>query len=76
MKYIIDACVADYDNKIGTWLCFINTVQNFKNVEYLFTAALHDARLKRVFNSDFLVDDYGSSIKYLDFLEKYNLSII
>jgi len=76
MKYIIDACVADYDNKIGTWLCFVNTVQNFKNVEYLFTAALHDARLKRVFNSDFLVDDYGSSIKYLDFLEKHNLSII
>lgn len=76
MKAVLDSCIEDYDNKIGTWLCFINTVQNFKNVEYLFTAAHHDARLKRVFNSDFFIDNYGKKIKYLDFIKEYNLSII
>ena len=76
MKNILDDCILDKTNTRGTWLCFVETVQRSEGVSYNFTAASHDARLKTVFNPVFLVDDYGSSIKYLDFLKKYDLSII
>lgn len=76
MKSVIDACVEDYQNKVGTWLCFINNVQKFENVKYFFTASYHDHRFKTIFNPDFFIDNYGEKIKYLDFIKKYDLPII
>ena len=76
MKNVLDNVAEDYNNTKGTWLCFIDATQNFQNIEYRFSSAWHDDKLKSKFISDFLVDDYGSSIKYLDFLKKYDLSII
>jgi mannosyltransferase OCH1-like enzyme len=76
IKDVLNRIVLDDQNIESPWLCFVDTVDKSENVLYDFSAACHSYKFKVGFDSNFLVDDYGSSIKYLDFLEKYNLSII
>lgn len=80
MKQILDYCSVDgYNEKYeykGTWTAFMDSVTKSNSVGYEFTAAWHTQEFKEKFQKHFSIDYYGSSITYLDFLEKYSLSII
>ena len=56
-----------------TWYWFVDEVAKANNVSYDFTSSWHTMEFKTEFDPDFFVDDYGTKIKYLDFINKYNL---
>jgi hypothetical protein len=55
------------------WECFIDIVTKSDNVLYEFTAAWHTMEFKTEFNPNFYIDYYSKPIKYIDFIDKYNL---
>lgn len=67
---------AQLDQYKHPWTCFMDIVKISDNILYEFTSAWHTMEFKTFFDANFWVDDYGTSIKYEDFLKKYDLSII
>ncbi len=83
MKHVIEESqnhfiknISDDVPRLKLYVPFLHVLHdpaNDQSVSFKFDAFHHDDLLKTDFNSDFLVNDYGTSMKYDDYLNKYNL---
>jgi hypothetical protein len=70
--------VGDSNSQIMLYMPFLHVIHGLENdpsVSFDFDIFKHDDLYKVDFNSDFLVNDNGTEIKYYEYLEKYNLPI-
>lgn len=85
MKQIIEESENHFINNVNEtiprvklYIPFLNVIHGLEHnpsVSFKFDAFHHDDFLKTDFNSDFLVNDHGTSMKYDDYINKHNLPI-
>ena len=57
------------------YLNIMHGLENDPRVSFKFDAFHHDDLYKTDFDSNFIVDDYGTEVAYEDYLKKYSLSM-
>lgn len=64
--------------RVKLYIPFLNIIHGLENdpsVSFKFEAFHHDDFYKTGFDSDFWIDNFGTKIKYYDYLKKYNLPV-
>jgi mannosyltransferase OCH1-like enzyme len=65
--------------KVMLYIPFLNVIHGLDkdpSVSFQFNGFCHDDLYKTGFESDFWVNDYGTKIKYTDYLNKHNLPMV